>query len=163
MTAAHDADDALLDSAQVADRLKVKIGTVYKLKATDPAFPKAASFNGPSPQYWLSDVDQYVEGRSRRSPSARGRRPRLLAPDAIDASVFAERLRAQIKAGAGLPDVRTQADLIRVLGLNSITFGQRMRGRTRWADRELTVIADRLHVDVTDANAVVEAARAQKA
>lgn len=162
MTTARDAADALLDSAQVAKRLEVQVGTVYKLKATDPAFPRPVNFAGPSPLYSSSDIDRYVEGRSHRAPSARGRRPRTLAPDVVDESVFAERLRAQIRAGAGEPDVTSQADLIELLGLNSITFGQRMRGRTRWADRELEIIAELLDVDVADANAVVDAARAAR-
>lgn len=162
MTTPHNAADALLDSTQVAKRLEVKVGTVYKLKTTDPTFPKPVSFAGPSPLYSSSDIDRYVEGRSHRAPSARGRRPRTLSPDVVDESVFAERLRTQIRAGVGEPGVMSQADLIELLELNSITFGQRMRGRTRWTDRELEIIAGLLDVDVADANAVVDAARAAR-
>lgn len=151
-----------LDSTQVAKRLLVTVGTVYKLRAEDKSFPKPVRFRGVSPMYDSDSIDAYIEQRSEREPSARGRRPRLVAPGAVDESVFAERLRRSIAAGDGAPSVRTQADLIELLGLNSITFGQRMRGRTRWKDAELALIAEHLQVDVVDANEVVDAARAAR-
>ena len=77
-------------------------------------------------------------------------------------AAFAERLRAAIADGAGAPEVPTQAALLDLLGLNVVTFGERMRGRTRWTDAELEVIRRTLGVDTTDANEVVDRARAAK-
>lgn len=155
-------DQELLDSAQVAARLSVTIGTVYKLRTENEAFPSPVRYQGRSPLYSPAAIDTFIAQRSTREPSARGRRPRLTLPHSVDKDQFSERLRERIAAGAGTPSVTTQADLISILGLNSVTFGQRMRGRTRWQDAELSVIADRLDLDVTDANAALDAARAAK-
>ncbi|HCS60131.1 MAG TPA: DNA-binding protein [Microbacterium sp.] len=155
-------DQELLDSAQVAARLSVTIGTVYKLRTEDEAFPSPVRYRGRSPLYSPAAIDAFIAQRSTREPSARGRRPRLTLPDSVDKAQFSERLRDRIATGAGTPSVTTQADLIAILDLNSVTFGQRMRARTRWKDTELAVIADRLDMDVTDANAALDAARAAK-
>ena len=45
--------------------------------------------------------------RSNRSPSTRGRRPRLIPAGVVDTSVFAERLRQSITDGEAYMDVAT--------------------------------------------------------
>lgn len=148
-----------LDSAQVAARLGVTVGTVYKLRAARQGFPNPVGYSGRSPLYAASAIEEYVVARSLRSPSDRGRRPRVVAAGTVDTGVFAERLRDRIKSGAGRSSVRSQADLIARLGLNIATFGERMRGRTRWKESELQLIADVLDMDVTDANDFVNRGR----
>lgn len=155
-------DPDLLDSAQVAQRLAVTIGTVYKLRTEDPNFPRPARYNGRSPLYDAASIDGYISQRSARTPAQRGRRPRRQAHSSIDPTSFAERLRASITAGDGEPDITSQVDLIRMLGLNTVTFGERMRSRTRWKQGELELIAQRLGMSTEDANAIVDAARSVK-
>lgn len=152
-------DSELLDSAQVAKRLDVTVGRVYKLRVGDPSFPAPVAFRGRSPLYASNDIESFIQERSGRAPATRGRRPRRLAPGVVDPSLFSERLRQTIASGVGRPDVMTQADLIALLGLNPITFGHRMRGRTRWRPSELDEIRRRLGMDTTDANEVVDARR----
>lgn len=154
-----DRDGPRLDSAQVATRLGVTVSTVYKLRAERRGFPGPVSYDGRSPMYAASAIEEYVRARSTRQPSDRGRRPRVVAAGAVDADIFPERLRALIQSGAGLPAIGSQADLIARLNLNVVTFGERMRGRTRWKDAELHVIAELLDIDVTDANDIVDQAR----
>ncbi|MDZ5146317.1 helix-turn-helix transcriptional regulator [Microbacterium testaceum] len=156
------ADEVLLTSEQVAARLSVTVESVYKLRTEDEKFPAPTRYSGRSPLYAAAAIDAFVKQRSKREPSARGRRPRLVTSDAVDRSQFPERLRESIASGAGGDSLTTQADLIAELGLNTVTFGQRMRGRTRWKDSELTHIAEKLGVDTTDANAVVDAARSRR-
>jgi len=117
-------------------------------------------FEGNSPLYDEAEIDQFVLERAQRTPSQRGRRPRV-NPHAEEAT-FADRLRRAIAAGDGLPEIGTQAALIERLGLNVVTFGERMRGRTRWKPGELEIISAALGVDVSDANSVVEEARATR-
>ena len=157
-----DLDNARLDSAQVAARLGVTIGTVYKLRSEQRGFPKPVGYAGPSPLYAASAIEDYIVARSTRRPSDRGRRPRIVADGVIDASVFPERLRERIRSGAGAPQVSTQAELVARLGLNVVSFGERMRGRTRWKQPELDVIEQLLKMDVTDANDINDQTRAAR-
>lgn len=152
----------LLDSVQVAARLGISVGAVYKLRTQNDLFPRPERYSGRSPLYSSVAIDEFMTRRSNRGPSTSGRRPRLVPAGVVDTSVFAERLRQSIADGAGAPEITTQAQLIDMLGLNVVTFGQRMRGRTSWKDSELEFISKRLAVDVSDANDVVNAARAAR-
>lgn len=152
----------LLDSVQVAARLGISVGAVYKLRTQNESFPHPERYSGRSPLYSAAAIDEFITRRSTRDPSSSGRRPRLISPGVVDANVFAERLRQNIADGTGAPAITTQAQLIELLGLNVVTFGQRMRGRTSWKDSELDIISERLGVDVSDANDVVNAARAAR-
>ena len=160
-----------LTTADVAEKLGVSVVAVYKMRSISnklrragqegPLLPEPVAIEGNSPLYDEAAIDAFAQERARRAPSQRGRRPRLMPGLARDAA-FAERLRAAIADGAGAPEVPTQAALIDLLGLNVVTFGERMRGRTRWTDAELEVIRRTLGVDTTDANEVVDRARAAK-
>lgn len=152
----------LLDSVQVAARLGISVEAVYKLRSQHESFPHPERYDGRSPLYSTSAIEEFMARRSNRAPSSSGRRPRVLQAGAVDSSVFAERLRQRIADGAGAPAIATQAQLIELLGLNVVTFGQRMRGRTRWKDSELEIIGEKLGLDVSDANDVVNAARAAR-
>lgn len=152
----------LLDSVQVATRLGISVGAVYKLRTQNDLFPRPERYSGRSPLYAATAIDEFIARRSKREPTSSGRRPRLIPPGVVDSSVFAERLRRSIADGAGAPTITTQAQLIEELGLNVVTFGQRMRGRTRWKDAELDFISEHLGLNVSDANDVVNAARAAR-
>lgn len=152
-------DDTALTSAQIAELMDVGIGYVYQLRSTDDAFPAPIAYVKNSPLYSDAAILEYMKARSTREPSARGRRPRTLVDEA-EPDTFAQRLRASIMAGAGKPEINTQRALIEKLGLNSVTFGNRMRGRNRWKDTELTVIAELLGLDTSDANDAIDKARA---
>lgn len=160
-----ESNDRRLTSAEVADKMQVKVGWVYKLRVEarhrETGFPNPVAFNGRSPLFSEAAIDAYIAGRAEREPSSRGRPPRteIGAPD----ETFAGRLRRAIAAGEGRPDVPTQAALIALLDLNVVTFGERMRGRTRWTTAELTRIHELVGVDVDDANDVVDATRASRA
>lgn len=156
-----DATD-LLDSTQVAARLGISVGAVYKLRTQNDLFPHPERYDGRSPLYSADAVEKFIARRSAREPSSSGRRPRLIAPGTVDTNTFSERLRQHIADGAGAPDVTTQAQLINLLSLNVVTFGQRMRGRTRWKDAELAIISERLGIDVSDANDIVNARRTSR-
>lgn len=155
----HDQDGVRMTSAQVAARLGITVGSVYKLRTGRRGFPQPVGYSGASPMFAADAIEEYVRSRSDRQPSDRGRRPRMVAEGAIDSTLFAERLRARIQSGAGRPGIATQADLIARLGLNIVTFGHRMRGRTRWKSGELEIVADVLGMDTADANDAVDAAR----
>lgn len=145
----------MLTSAEVAERLEVDITRVYKLRAENQRggnnFPHPRAYQGRSPLYAATDVDAYISERSRRTPSSRGRLPRVREASSIDVDNFPSRLRDAIRSGAGAPEITTQRDLIELLGLNTVTFGQRMRERTRWKPSELELIEKRLQIDTTDA------------
>lgn len=161
MSAGKPHDDTALTSAQIAELMDVGISYVYKLRSTDDAFPPPVSYVKNSPLYSETAILEYMKARSNRAPSARGRRPRTLVDDA-GAGTFAERLRSSILAGDGKPEIDTQRALTEKLGLNSVTFGNRMRGRNRWKDAELTVISELLGLDTSDANDAVDEARARR-
>lgn len=152
----------LLDSVQVAARLGISVGAVYKLRTQNESFPHPERYSGRSPLYSAAAIDKFMTRRSTREPSSSGRRPRLIPPGVVDTSMFSERLRQSIADGAGAPEISTQAQLIDRLGLNVVTFGQRMRGRTSWKDSELDTISELLGIDVKDANDVVNTARAAR-
>lgn len=155
-------DRDLLDSAQVAARMRISVGAVYKLHTLNEDFPHPERYRGRSPLYSPTAIDDFMTRRSTPGSSSSGRRPRLIPAGVVDSSVFAERLRQSIAEGAGAPTITTQTQLIETLGLNVVTFGQRMRGRTRWKDSELETISRILSLDVSDANKVVDATRAAR-
>lgn len=159
MSAGKPHDDTALTSAEIAELMDVGISYVYKLRSTDDAFPAPIAYNERSPLYSALAILEYMKARSTREPSARGRRPRTLV-DGTGPGTFAQRLRASIMAGDGKPEIDTQRALIEKLGLNSVTFGNRMRGRNRWKDTELAVIAELLRLDTSDANDAIDKARA---
>lgn len=115
-------DDTALTSAQIAELMDVGISSIYKLRSTDDAFPTPVAYVKNSPLYSETAVLEYMKMRSNR---ARGRRPRTRFTDAGPAP-FAERIRASILAGDGKPEIDTQRALTEKLGLNSVTFGNRM-------------------------------------
>ncbi|PQZ53161.1 MULTISPECIES: DNA-binding protein [unclassified Microbacterium] len=160
MSAGTPHDDTALTSAQIADLMDVGVSYIYKLRSTDTAFPTPIAYEERSPLYSETAILEYMKARSNRAPSARGRRPRALV-DGENADTFAQRLRASIMAGEGKPEIDTQRALIEKLGLNSVTFGNRMRGRNRWKDSELAVISELLRIDTSDANDAVTKARAR--
>lgn len=160
MSAGKPHDDNALTSAQIAELMDVGISSIYKLRSTDDAFPPPVAYVKNSPLYSEIAILEYMKARSNRGPSARGRRPRALI-DGENADTFAQRLRASIMAGEGKPEIDTQRALIEKLGLNSVTFGNRMRGRNRWKDSELAVISKLLRIDTSDANDAVMKVRAR--
>ncbi|MFJ2535776.1 helix-turn-helix transcriptional regulator [Microbacterium maritypicum] len=160
MSAGRPHDETALTSAQIAELMDVGISYIYKLRSTDSSFPAPIAYEERSPLYSEDAILEYIKARSNRDPSTRGRRPRALA-DGKNPETFAQRLRASIMTGAGKPEIDTQRALIEKLGLNSVTFGNRMRGRNRWKESELTVIAELLRIDTSDANDTVANARAR--
>lgn len=156
-------DDRQLTSEEVATKLNVSIGWVYKLRVDarrGNGFPNPVGFQGRSPLYSEAAIDAYIAARADRSPSDRGRKSRTELT--IDDDTFAGRLRRAIANGDGRPDAPTQAALIALLGLNVVTFGERMRGRTRWKESELTLIRSTVGLDTADANEAVTLFRANR-
>ncbi|MGO1316923.1 MAG: helix-turn-helix transcriptional regulator [Microbacterium sp.] len=151
-----DTTHSRLTLSDIAERLHVELETVYKLRTAsqkhDGPFPRPVGFDRNRPLFDEIDVDAYIASRRAHTPAGAGRRSRIHVDDS---DAFAARLRQAIVDGAGLPDIPTQAELIRRLGLNIVTFGNRMRGTTAWKPAELDLIGNVLNIDTDDANDTV--------
>ena len=56
----------MLKPTEVADRLGVTRGTVYKILNTDPTFPRPIYVTPKSPRWRPADVDTWIERKAAR-------------------------------------------------------------------------------------------------
>jgi len=157
-----------ISGEEVAKKMGVSVEAVRIYRSNDQnkepgphRFPKPVGYNGRIVLFDEAEIDAYIVARSTHNLGKRGRRP-LTTPEQLQTATFADRVREAIRNGDGLPDIPTQNALAELLGLNSITFGQRMRGRTSWKPSELETIASVLQLDTHDANDAVDAMRAAR-
>lgn len=157
-----------ISSDDIAKKMGVSLNTVYVYRSNDrsklpgPArFPDPVGYDGRTVLFDEAEIDAYIEARSRRSGTA-GRPPRTAQTDGSRDAAFAARLRQAVAAGAGEPDVSTLRGLASQLSLNTVTLGERLRGRTAWRPEELAAIEHLLSISTSDANEHVEVMRAQR-
>lgn len=157
-----------ISSAQIAEKMGVSLNTVYVYRSSDrdktpgPArFPDPVSFEGRTVLFDESAIDAYIKARSDTRGRA-GRPPRTAPRHTGPTASFPDRIRESVTAGAGAPGITTLKQLADALQLNSVTFGERMRGRTTWTQTERERIASILEIDTSDANDQVEQLRAQR-
>lgn len=158
-----------ISSTEIAEKMGVSLNTVYVYRSADrnkprgpERFPDPVGFEGRTVLFDESAIDAYIRARSEKSTGLQGRPPRTTSRPTGPDAPFADRLREAVRAGAGAPDITTLKKLADVLGLNTVTLGQRMRGRTTWRAAELELIEKLLDVRTTDANLQIAHRRAQR-
>lgn len=157
-----------ISSGDIAKKMGVSLNTVYVYRSNDrskvpgPArFPDPVGFDGRTVLFDEAEIDAYIGARSQRTGTA-GRPPRTAQADDSSDAPFAARVRQAVAAGAGKPDVSTLRQLAAQLSLNTVTLGERLRGRTAWKPEELVRIAQLLTITTSDANDHVQLMRAQR-
>lgn len=157
-----------VSSDEIAKKMGVSLNTVYVYRSNDRSkppgptrFPEPVGYDGRTVLFDEAEIDAYIEARSQRTGTA-GRPPRTAQPDDNSEVPFATRVRQAVAARAGEPDVPTLRQLAAHLSLNTITLGERLRGRTAWKDEELAAIEQLLSIDTSDANDHVQLMRAQR-
>ena len=168
MSQQHGGSSRRISSDDIAKKMGVSLNTVYVYRSNDrsklpgPArFPDPVGYDGRTVLFDEAEIDAYIEARSRRSGTA-GRPPRTAQTGSSSDAPFAARLRQAVAAGAGEPDVSTLRGLASQLSLNTVTLGERLRGRTAWKPEELAAIEQLLSISTSDANEHVEVMRAQR-
>ena len=168
MSQQHGGSSRRISSDDIAKKMGVSLNTVYVYRSNDrsklpgPArFPDPVGYDGRTVLFDEAEIDAYIEARSQRRGAA-GRPPRTAQPDDSGDAPFATRLRRAVASGAGEPDVSTLRQLAGRLSLNTVTLGERLRGRTAWKPEELTTLEQLLSIATSDANDHVQLMRAQR-
>lgn len=168
MTQGRGGSTPRISSEDVAKKMGVSLNTVYVYRSNDRSrlpgpsrFPDPVGYDGRTALFDEAEIDAYIEARSQRRGVA-GRPPRTAQPSDSNDAPFATRVRRAVAGGAGEPDVSTLRQLADQLSLNTVTLGERLRGRTAWKPEELVALEQLLSIATADANDHVERGRAQR-
>lgn len=143
-------ETTLLGYADIAELLGVSVQTARYYASQDKDFPsRITPASMRSPGFDPEDVRRYIETRNTKNVGKPGRPPRTARQgdrvSTTDASL-PDRIRAAVASET--TSVKTLTELAGKLGLSSITFGNRMRGTTRWTEGELKALRKILKISV---------------